>query len=155
MSDTRSLTAWFTSRFTNLTIGASSRTSERLDRSGSSSASAGEGLGYQRRDGAVDGPVAEVDELEPNLARQGPDELGFRDRALFDQQAAERLTALRLLGQGCIELRLGQQAFVDQQRTERRPVRHTPLLGTGKVSATRALRCISPHGEREIGPLGP
>ena len=73
-------------------------------------------------------PVVEVDELEPDLAGERPDELGLGDRALLDQQPAERLAAPGLLGQRRVELRLGQQAFVDEQGAERRRRRDTGSL---------------------------
>ena len=58
--------------------------------------------------------VVEVDELEADLAGEGADELGLGDRALLDEQPAERLAAPRLLGQRRVELGLGEQTLVDQ-----------------------------------------
>jgi len=86
----------------------------------------------------VDG---EVDELEPDLAGQGADELGLGDRPGLDEEAAEGLAAPGLLRERRVELRVGQQSFVDQQRTQRCAVGHRrpPLLPIGKSSTPRVV----------------
>ena len=99
---------------------------------------AGERLADERRDRPSIVAVVEVDELEPDLARERAHELGLGDRALLDEQPAERLAAARLFGERRVELGLGEQAFVDEQRAERRSVRHTappPLCANAGVSA--------------------
>ena len=58
--------------------------------------------------------VVEVDELEPDLAGQGADELGLGDRALLDEQATEGLARAGLFRDRRVELGLGQEPFVDQ-----------------------------------------
>jgi len=85
---------------------------------------AGERLGDHRRDRRVDDPVVEVDELEADLTRERTNELGFGDRARLDEQPSERLPATRLLREGRVELRVGQQPLVDEQGAERCRVAH-------------------------------
>ena len=96
--------------------------------------------------------VVEVDELEPDLARERAHELGLGDRALLDQQPAERLPAAGLLGQRRVELGLGQQAFVDEQRAERRSVRHSsrlPSVRSWRISALSWSAVSGSHSARD------
>jgi hypothetical protein len=73
-----------------------------------------ERLGDDGGDGPVDGAVVQVDELEADLARERAHELGFGDRALFDEQPAEWFAGSGLLGDGRVELGLREESFVDE-----------------------------------------
>ena len=99
--------------FDGSAIATTSRPSSHADRD--RLVPAGEGLAHERRDRRVDDTVREVDELEPDLARERAHELGLGDGALLDEQAAERLARLGLLGEGRVELRLRQETFGDEQ----------------------------------------
>ena len=80
---------------------------------------AGHGLGQERHGAPVDGVLGEVDELEAELAGQGPHEDGLGDGAVLHQQLPDGEAPLRLGFQGRVELGLGDQAFGQQHLAER------------------------------------
>ena len=81
-------------------------------------------------DGSIDA-LGEVDELEADLLGERPDEIGLRDVAVLDQDAAERLAARGLLGERRVELGLGDQALL-AAATCRAVHRPTPILRTAR-----------------------
>src|SRR5207237_8232057 len=69
----------------------------------------GQRLVDEAGDRSVDHAIAEIDELEPDLAGKGPYELGLGDGPGFDEETAERLPRARLFGDSGVELRVGEQ----------------------------------------------
>src|SRR5690606_5917407 len=82
--------------------------------------------------GTVDRVLVEVDELHPDLAREGRDELRLREHALLDEDAAEGLAARRGLVERGEQLGLADETFVEQDLPE---LTHANLPGRARHGA--------------------
>ncbi len=98
---------------------------------------AGHGLGEERHGAPVDRVLGQVDELEAELAGQGPHEDGFGDGAVLHQQLPDGQTPLGLGFQGRVELGLGDQAFGQQHLAERLAEEHVWL----RLKGSRGTGC--------------
>jgi hypothetical protein len=97
-----------------------------------------QGVRDHRRRRRVDGLLGKVDVLEPGLRGEGLDQVDVGDDPARDEHATEDLAGARLLSDGGLEVGLGDQASLEQDRTQGDPRRHQHLYRSESTETLRA-----------------
>ena len=93
--------------------------------------------------------IAKVDKVDAYLRRERANNVGLADRSRVDQDASERSTVLGLFLQCRVEIGLGDEVVVEQERAKRgrlgqgEPPRVTSSIGRCQQVSAREATAIS------------